>query len=117
MEKQAGKRGFTRRDLARVAAASGAALLQGGRAAAQNMEEKKYGGALEGSEGKVDPDSFDPVLYTRKLYETAPLKLTFHAENRKQAEIWQKKLRPKIAELVGGFPAQRAPLAAQTLEV
>jgi dienelactone hydrolase len=57
------------------------------------------------------------VLYTRKLYESAPLRLTFRAENRKQAEAWQKRLRPKIAELLGGFPVKGGALRAQTLEV
>jgi dienelactone hydrolase len=103
---------MTRRQLGRLAAA-GAALLQQKpvRAAA------KYTGALDGLENKVDSASFDPVLYTRKLYESAPLEMTFKAGNRKQAEAWQKRLRAKVTELVGGFPASRAPLAVETLEV
>ncbi len=107
---------MTRRELAKLAAAGSAALLPAlpsARAAAQD----KYGGALEGFENKVDATSFDPVLYTRKLYESAPLQLTFRAQNRKQAEAWQKRLRAKITELLGGFPAKSAALDAQTLEV
>src|SRR5437868_14267263 len=77
----------------------------------------KYTGALDGFEDKVDAAGFDPVLYTRKLYESAPLELTFRATNRKQAEAWQKRLRSKVTELLGGFPATRVPLAAETLEV
>jgi hypothetical protein len=103
---------MTRRELGRLAAAGSVALLPAARAGV----EAGYGGALEGFEGKVDAAAFDPVLYTRKLYESAPLRLTFRAENRKQAEAWQKRLRAKITELLGGFPA-RAPLQPQTLEV
>jgi dienelactone hydrolase len=102
---------MTRRQLARLAA--GAALLQKGPAFAA----PKYTGALDGLEDKVDGARFDPVLYTRKLYESAALEMTFRATNRKQAEAWQKRLRAKVTELVGGFPTTRAPLAAETLEV
>jgi dienelactone hydrolase len=104
---------MTRRELGKLAATGSAAFLPGARAGAQS----KYGGALEGFADKTDASAFDPVLYTRKLYESAPLRLTFRAENRKQAEAWQKRLRPKIAELLGGFPANGGALRAQTLEV
>ncbi len=76
-----------------------------------------YTGALDGFENKIDPSSFDPVLYTQNLHDAAPLRMTFQATSRARAEAWQKELREKIAELVGGFPSQRTPLQAQTLEV
>ena len=99
---------MTRRELGKLAAAGGAALLPAARAAAQDNAQNKYGGPLEGFADKVDTAAFDPVLYTRKLYESAPLRLTFRAPSRKQAEAWQKRLRAKIAGLLGVFPAQRA---------
>ena len=77
----------------------------------------KYTGALDGVESKVDLAGFDPVSWTRKRWESAPLQLTFRATTAKQAEAWQKKLRAKIAELIGGFPKQRTKLNPQTLEV
>ena len=107
---------MTRRELGKLAAGGGAAFLPAARAAAQNNAPSKYGGPLEGFQDKVDPAAFDPVVYTRKLYESAPLRLTFRAQNRKQAEAWQKRLRAKLTELVGGFPAQRAALQPQTIE-
>ena len=70
---------------------------------AQEKPEVKYTGALDGSKSKVDLSTFDPVLWSRKRWEKAPLRLTFKAENRKQAEVWQKKLRSKIVELVGQY--------------
>jgi len=76
----------------------------------------KYTGALDGFESKVPIDSFDPVAWTRKRYDEMPLRLTFRAKSRKDAEAWQKKLRAKVIELIGGFPAQRTPLRPQTLE-
>ena len=83
---------------------------------AQEKAEVKYTGALDGSKSKVDLTTFDPVLWSRKRWEKAPLRLTFKAENRKQAEVWQKKLRSKIVELVGGFPDRAAAPTAQILE-
>jgi dienelactone hydrolase len=104
---------MTRRDLGKIAV-GGAALLKKRQARA---DTPKYTGALDGFESKVDSAGFDPVLYTRKLHDSAPLQMTFQAETRRQAEAWQKKLRGKLAELLGGFPQKRSPLEAQTLEV
>jgi dienelactone hydrolase len=106
---------MTRRELGRIAAAG--ALLQTRKAAAQTPAAKKYTGALDGFEGKVNAKDFDPVQFTYSLYDQAPLRMTFKAATRKQAEAWQSRLRPKIAELVGGFPEKRSPLEPQVLEV
>jgi dienelactone hydrolase len=104
---------MTRRDLAKIAAS--AAVLFEGRA--QAADTPKYSGALDGFEGKVDAAGFDPVAYTKKLHDEAPLRMTFKATARREAEQWQKELRAKVTELVGGFPAPAAPLDAQTLEI
>lgn len=105
---------MTRRDLGKLATAG--ALLQA-RAARGQSPAAKYTGALDGVESKVNAKNFDPVAFTHTLYDAAPMKLTFQARTRKQAEAWQAKLRPKVAELVGGFPTQKAALESQTLEV
>jgi hypothetical protein len=101
---------MTRRDLGKLAVAM---QVRAARADAP----KKYGSALDGFENKVDLAAFDPVVYGRKMHDAAPLQMTFRASNRRQAEQWQKRLRGKITELLGGFPAQRWPLQPQTLEV
>ena len=106
---------MTRRELARIAA-GGAALLGTGKRQAR-AQTVKYTGALDGFESKVDPAAFDPVAYTLQLHDAAPLRLTFRAKDRKQAEAWQKQLRPKIVELLGSFPRKPAALQPQTLEV
>jgi dienelactone hydrolase len=104
---------MTRRDLARFAAGAAAFLRRRPATAAA----APYTGALDGFENKVNMASFDPVLYTLKAHDAAPLRLTFRATDRARAEAWQMQLRPKIAELVGGFPVQRTALQPQTLEV
>jgi dienelactone hydrolase len=59
---------------------------------------------------------FDPVAYTMDLFAAAPRQLRFQARTRSDAEAWQKTLRAKLTELVGGFPRERAPLQAFTIE-
>ena len=103
---------MTRRDLAKLAGAT--ALLQKQVVAA---DTPKYTGALDGFMDKVNGAGFDPVLFTHKLYESAALRLSFQATNRKDAEQWQRNLKAKISELLGGFPLKRPPLLSQTLEV
>src|SRR5437870_9496377 len=87
---------MTRRQLGKLAA-SAALLQRSGKGA------PKYSGALDGSEDRVELSSFDSVSYARKLYESAPLELTFRATNRKQAELWQRKLGAKVTELLADF--------------
>jgi dienelactone hydrolase len=76
-------------------------------------QEREAGGMAE----KLDDKALDPVLWTRMRYESAPLRLAFRAENRKQAEAWQKRLRAKVTELLGGFPSTRVPLNARIIDV
>src|SRR5262245_50031125 len=103
---------MTRRELGKVVVSS-AALLQAKAAPA----DTPYTGALDGYLDKVNGAGFDPVLFTHKLYEAAPLKLSFQAQNRQAAEQWQKNLRAKITELLGGFPAKKSPLDPIALEI
>jgi len=99
---------ITRRELALAAA---------GMASAQQSDKREYGGALDGMAGRVDLESFDPVRWTLQRHSAAPLRLTFRAKTRTQAEQWQRALRFKLGELIGHFPDARGPLHAQTLEV
>ena len=101
---------MTRRDLAKLAAA--APLLQ-----KQAKAATAYTGPLTGFEDTVNPSEFNPIEFAMKLYEKAPLQLTFKGKDKKAAEAWQKKLHAKVSELLGGFPYERAPLKPRTLEV
>jgi dienelactone hydrolase len=94
-----------------------AAMGSAGLARAQAPAAPTYTGPLDGMLDKVNPESFDPVAWTLKRYQTMPLEMTFKARDRKQAEAWQKRLRGKLTELLGGFPAERSALKAETLEV
>jgi dienelactone hydrolase len=61
--------------------------------------------------------ALDPVLWTRLRHEHAPLQLTFRAKSRRDAESWQRQLRAKLTELLGGFPRERTALVPEALEV
>jgi dienelactone hydrolase len=75
-----------------------------------------YRGPLTGVDRGLDGRNFDPVAYTRDLYAAAPRKLAFRARSKGQAEAWQRKLRSKLTELMGGFPEKRSPLNPVVLE-
>jgi len=83
---------------------------------AQEPAAATYIGPLTGVTRGLDDRRFDPVEYARNLYEAAPRTLRFRARTRGEAEEWQKTLRAKLAELVGGFPAKRQALNPITLE-
>src|SRR5260370_32134477 len=95
---------MTRRDLGKTVGA--AALFQTHAAAA---DTSPYTGALDGFLDKVNGAGFDPVLFSHKLYESAPLRLSFQATNRQAADQWQKNLRSKVTELIGGVSNTRPP--------
>jgi dienelactone hydrolase len=105
---------LSRRDLARVAGGMTAAHAL--RLNAQAPVRPAYIGPLTGVTTDLQDRRFDPVAYTRDLYAAAPRQLGFRARNRREAESWQKTLRSKLTELVGGFPTARTPLRAITLE-
>src|SRR5262249_14114082 len=105
---------ISRRDLARVAA--GALAVKAVPLRAQSPAPSTYIGPLTGVEKGTDDRHFDPVAYTRELYDAAPRRLRFQARTLKQAEAWQGKLRAKLVELLGGFPSERVPLRPVSLE-
>ena len=100
-------KGMTRRELGLVAAA--------GSLWAQTAEDVKH---QTSAETVADPfgDDLDPVAWTWQQYKQAPLRLTFRADNKADAEAWQTALRAKLTELMGGFPS-RSPLQARTIDV
>jgi dienelactone hydrolase len=108
---------MSRRDLVRLTAAATASTTV--RLQAQSSQASTppaYTGPLTGVTTGVDDRRFDPVVYTHERYGAAARQLRFQARTRIEAEEWQKALRAKLAELVGGFPSERQPLRPVTLE-
>jgi len=67
-------------------------------------------------DASLQSNELDPVHWTLERYKSAPLRLTFRATNQAEAEAWQRELRAKLTELLGGFP-DRTPLRPETLDV
>ncbi len=106
----------SRRDLGRLAAGLTAAGALPLRAQQAPPAPSRYIGPLTGVASGLEGRRFDPVAYTLDLYAAAPRQLRFQARTRLEAETWQKRLRAKVTELVGGFPTTRPPLQPVTLE-
>ena len=108
----------TRRELGKLAAGltAASAVRLRAQAGGQTAARSGYVGPLTGVEQGLDGRRFDPVAYSLDLFAAAPRKLRFQARTRAQAEIWQKQLRGKLAELLGGFPVERSSLRPVTLE-
>ena len=106
----------TRRELGRMAAAIVAARTMPAAAASQTSSPSSYIGPLTGVDRGIDDRRFDPVAFARDLYAAAPRRLRFQARTRVEAEAWQRELRAKMSELLGGWPADRTPLRPHTIE-
>lgn len=105
---------ISRRRLVRMAA--GLAAIRALPIQAQEPAASVYIGPLTGVTKSIEDRRFDPVAYTLDLYAAAPRRLRFQARTRAQAEAWQKTLKTKLTELVGGFPSERHPLRPDTIE-
>jgi hypothetical protein len=103
----------TRRELGKIA--GGLAALRAVPLGAQTPSATPYIGPLTGVTG-VGDRAFDPVAYSVGLFDEEPRRLRFQATTRAEAEAWQKTLRVKLTELLGGFPSRRAPLDPTVLE-
>jgi dienelactone hydrolase len=104
----------SRRELGRLAVGLAAAQTVSPRA--QAPEQSSYIGPLTGIKTGLDGRQFDPVAYTHDLFGVTTRRLRFQARTRSEAEAWQRALRTKITELLGGFPAERPPLDPILLE-
>ena len=109
---------LSRRELVQLTAAAAAsqAVRLEAQAPAQTPATTSYIGPLTGVTQGIDDRRFDPVAYTRDRYAALPRQLRFQARTRREGEEWQKTLRSKVIELIGGFPAERTPLRPITLE-
>jgi dienelactone hydrolase len=103
---------LSRRELVRLAVGTTAAKAVRLRA---QTPTSPYIGPLTGV-NNLEGRRFDPVEYAHDLFAAAPRQLRFESRNRREAEAWQKTLKSKVAELLGGFPTRRDSLRPTTLE-
>jgi dienelactone hydrolase len=106
----------SRRELGKLAAGLAVAGGVPVKARRQAPATPRYVGPLTGIQGGLEGRGFDPVAWSVDLFDQAPRRLAFSARTRQGAEAWQRQLRERLIDLLGGFPAQRAPLRPVTLE-
>ena len=54
---------------------------------------------------------FEVLDYTNNKYENLKPQMSFSAKNIQQAQSWQKLLRSKLIDLIGGLPEKRKKLS------
>lgn len=75
-----------------------------------------YQGPVTGLEARAAARQLDSLDFTRDEYRTGRLRMRFRARTREQAAAWQKQLREKLVDLLGGLPAARGRLAPEIWE-
>ena len=74
----------------------------------------QYSGPLNDSE--VTDRQLDSLAFSHSTYEGIKPSMSFSATNEVAALAWQRRVRRKLTELLGGFPSTRVPLKARVLE-
>jgi len=62
-------------------------------------------------------NQLDPTFPIDALYNATPRRLTFNATSRDEAQAWQRELRPRLVELLGGIPRPADDLAVAVEDV
>ncbi|HJQ25308.1 MAG TPA: alpha/beta hydrolase family protein [Blastocatellia bacterium] len=78
------------------------------------MAQAQYRGPL--SDVHADDREFDSLQFCLAAYEHVTPSLGFAATDKRAARLWQRRVRDKLTELVGGFPRDRVALHAEILE-
>lgn len=99
---------LTRRQLGYSALAAQAATAQ--------ENATTYTGPLDDFAAQAPAAWFDPITYVRQRWTEAPRALRFQAANKRQAQAWQKRLRAKVASLMGPLPEIKTKPVAKLLE-
>lgn len=60
---------------------------------------------------------FDTLAFTHDIYAKNKPESAFDAENLREAQAWQIKLRRKLIQLLGGFPKERCELKAEIVGI
>ncbi|MBI3961284.1 MAG: acetylxylan esterase [Deinococcus sp.] len=64
----------------------------------------------------MDFQTLSTVAYLDRLYRSTPRQLAFSATTAAEAARWRSRLRRKLVQLIGGFPAERVPLKPELVE-
>jgi cephalosporin-C deacetylase-like acetyl esterase len=107
------RRQFLKQQLAATAIAA-SSLVDAEALSLINTRQGSYRGPL--ADFDVNDRQLDSLRFCLASYESIKPSMTFSATSDVTARVWQKRVRRKLSELVGGFPASRCALQARTLE-
>jgi dienelactone hydrolase len=85
-------------------------------AASSQEPPTTYTGPLDNFAAEAPAAWFDPVTWVRQRWAEAPRMMRFQATNKRQAQAWQKRLRLKVASLVGPLPEIKTKPQVKLLE-
>ena len=112
--KQIARRQFLKQNLAATAiAVSGLNDFEALSQISANSQVQ-YRGPLSDSES--NDRQLDSLQFSLSSYESIRPSMSFSATNKAAARLWQKRVRSKLTELLGGLPSTRVALRAMILE-
>jgi dienelactone hydrolase len=76
--------------------------------------QSSYQGPLE--DVTINDRQFDSLQFSLASYEENKPSMSFAAKTEKSARLWQKRVRGKVIDLLGGFPQKRSALQAKVLD-
>ncbi len=76
--------------------------------------QSSYQGPL--SDFNVSNRQLDSLQFSLSSYEDSKPSMSFAAKTEKSARLWQKRVRAKLVELLGGFPQRRVALQPSVVE-
>jgi dienelactone hydrolase len=79
-----------------------------------DMTQPQYRGPL--SDFNSNDREFDSLRFCLSTYHRIEPSLSFSSKDKRSARLWQKQVRSKLIELVGGFPRNRCALRPEILE-
>jgi cephalosporin-C deacetylase-like acetyl esterase len=108
------RRQFLKQNLAATAVAVSGFTDFEGLSQIRANSEGQYRGPL--TESDVTGRQLDSLQFSLSSYESIKPSMSFTATNEAAARLWQKRVRRKLTELLGGFPPARAALQERILE-
>ena len=82
----------------------------------REMAVTSLGAAAALNAATLPEPRLDPVAYSRLRHQNAPLRFRFDATTASATRAWQRKLRLKLRDLLGGFPETAVALSPRVVE-
>jgi dienelactone hydrolase len=111
--KKIARRQFLKQNLAATAIAAGISDLESLSQTSGGLQGQ-YRGPL--SDFEVSDRQLDSLAFSQRSYDSVKPSMSFAVTNEAAARAWQRPVRRKLTELLGGFPSTRVHLQSRVLE-